>query len=95
MARRNIYLTDDLDRRVRAAIETGQLDASDVCAGALGRALNGHQAADVELHHQAADPGRLEAIEGKLGQLVTAVGVLLLVVAGGVLFVSIHSLATS
>jgi hypothetical protein len=32
MARRNIYLTDDLDKRVRAAIDARQLDASVVCA---------------------------------------------------------------
>ena len=77
MARRNIYLTDDLDKRVRAAIDARQLDASDVCAAALGRALNGqedgseHQA-DVEQLGQ-----RLDSIEQRLGQIpgqVTAAG---------------------
>src|SRR6516164_1953905 len=69
MARRNIYLTDDLDKRVRTAIDAGQLDASDVCAAALGRALNGqedgseHQA-DVEQLGR-----RLDSIEQRLGQL--------------------------
>jgi len=68
MARRNIYLTDDLDQRVPAAIDAGQLDASEICAAALGRALNGQDDSD----HQAVtdQPGqRLDSIEQRLGQI--------------------------
>jgi hypothetical protein len=69
MARRNIYLTDDLDKRVRAAIDARQLDASDVCAAALGRALNGQEAGG---EHQAVTDqlgSHLDLIEQRLGQL--------------------------
>jgi hypothetical protein len=38
MARRNFYLTDDLDQRVRAAGR--DLNVSDVCQRAIGRELN-------------------------------------------------------
>jgi hypothetical protein len=94
MARRNIYLTDDLDKRVRAAIEVGQLDASDVCAVALGHALNDHQAAAVE-QHQALDTGRLDAIERMVRQLSSAVGVALLILGIGLAVVSVRAFVTS
>jgi hypothetical protein len=69
MARRNIYLTDDLDKRVRATIDAGQLDASDVCAAALGRALNGHQAAPSGHQFQGSKVGgRPDADRGEGGR---------------------------
>jgi hypothetical protein len=92
MARRNIYLTDDLDKRVRAAIEAGGLDASDVCAEALGRALNGQRAEAGQLG--CGQSGRLDVIEHQLHQLVTAVSFVFLLVGVGVLAVSVRTLVT-
>jgi hypothetical protein len=74
VARRHIYLSDDLERRVRDS----DLNASEVCQEAIGRALNGGPwswEAGPEPEpidgHQAAAPGlsgRLDTIE----QLLTA-----------------------
>jgi hypothetical protein len=99
MARRNIYLTDDLDRRVRAAIDAGQLDASDVCAVALGHALNGHQAAAgpevLEQRQEDSIAGQLAELERMLHQLNTAVGFALLLLGIGVAVVSVRAFVTS
>jgi Arc/MetJ-type ribon-helix-helix transcriptional regulator len=101
VARRNIYLTDPLDRRVRDAIQAGKLDASDVCQRALGAALNSQPpaqaAAPVEQHQ--AEPaarlaGRLDTIERHLQRLTTAAAVVLLAIAALIMAYSVPKLAS-
>jgi hypothetical protein len=95
----NVYLPATLAQRVREAREAGvPLDLSAEAAKGIAAALNGHQAPAVEQHQdqdQDQDTGRLDAIERTLRQLANAVGIMLLVVAAGVLVVSVRSLATS
>lgn len=72
MARRNIYLVDELDERVRLALQDPgtRFSVSDVCAAAIGAALNG-QAPEVE--HQAV-PAAPAAALGELEQLARQLG---------------------
>ena len=64
MARRNIYLSDDLDRRAREA----RLNVSDVCQVAIGRALNG-QACEDERQADNQLGRRLDWFEQRIGDI--------------------------
>jgi len=90
----NVYLPATLAVRVREARQSGRdLDLSAAAAKGIAAALNGHQSHDLGQAPELA--GRLDVIEHTLDRLATTAAVLLLVVAGGVLVVSIQSLTAS
>ena len=90
----NVYLPATLAQRVREARQSGKdLDLSAAAARGIAAALNGHQAD--EPHHSPELAGRLDVLEHALDRLAAASVVLLLVVAGGIVFVSARALATS